>query len=193
MYSAKILLIALLVLLAWAWSSEGSTPRKAMPGESPDERAAREGSSFCSHQENWTKVPGEGRHLFWDSLYCETGLEEWGAAMESLFSLSDPRAAIEIDSFYSHLALQPLDLKVKAARLLSERARPEQQGYLRTLLRDSVPDCRLLALQGLKRLGLVDSLTRASLLGDSAELLWPKDTSAHRVGEVARLLMRDGH
>ena len=112
--------------------------------------------------------------------------------MENLFSLSDARASVEIDSFYSHLALQPLDLKVKAARLLSERARPEQQSYLRSLLRDSVPDCRLLALQGLQRLGLVDSLTRASLLGDSAELLWPKDPSAHHVGEVARLLLRGG-
>ena len=64
MYSAKILLIALLVLLAWAWSAEGSIPKKAMPEESPDARAAREGSSFCAHQENWAKVQGEGRHLF---------------------------------------------------------------------------------------------------------------------------------
>ena len=111
--------------------------------------------------------------------------------MKSLFSLYDARSSVEIDSFYTHLYLQPLDLKVKAARLLAEQARPEQQGYLRTLLRDTVPDCRLLALQGLWRLGLLDSATRSSFQGDTAELLWPRDSSAHRVGEVARLLLRD--
>ena len=76
MYSAKILLIAFLVLLAWAWSAEGAIPRHELRKESPDARAAREGSAFCLHKEDWAKAQGQGRHLFWDSLYCEVGLEE---------------------------------------------------------------------------------------------------------------------